>query len=163
MAESIPICAGDFQDEDMIQGAAQEHGEAGEDVAEAQQQEDAMEQAAVEEHGDAVQEAGAAAANEPPALVTVKVAWGTMWTCSCVECIDGSTSYSSFVPAEPHDEPRPHCLPSLLRRAPLAEPFRYAVELKRIQATCLNGKISTDEGAALEQVFSPYRPVGSHG
>jgi hypothetical protein len=94
---------------------------------------------------------------------TVKVAWGTMWTCCCVPCPDGSRRYSSFVPTGPHEEPHPHCLPSLLRKDPDTEPYPYAVELRNIHATCLNGKLSTEVGAALEQVFAPYRPVGSHG
>jgi hypothetical protein len=145
------------------------HAEAGgqEHEADAVEHAAANEQAGVAEQADAGQEealdAANAAADGPPAVETVKVAWGTMWTCCCVECQDGSTEYSSFVPTGPEEEPHPHCLPSLLRKDPAAEPFLYAIELKHVQATCLNGKVSFEGGAAPEQVFAPYRPVGSHG
>jgi hypothetical protein len=97
------------------------------------------------------------------AVETVKVTWGTMRTCYCAPCPDGSRGYSNFVPTGPDVEPHPHCLLSLLRKDLDTEPFRYAVELRHIHATNLNGKLSTQVSAALEQVSAPYRPVGSNG
>jgi hypothetical protein len=94
---------------------------------------------------------------------SMKLAWGKLWTCSALQCTGGSTEYSSYKPAAENGEPVPHCLPSLLTPEFDFPPIQYAVELKHIQATCLNGCIPIVPDGPRVPVFAPYRPVGSHG
>jgi hypothetical protein len=93
----------------------------------------------------------------------MKLAWGKLWTCSALQCTDGSTVYSSYKPAEGDGEPVPHSLPSLLAPEQNMPPIQYAVELRHIHAACLNGSIPIIEDGPLVPVYAPYRPVGSHG
>jgi hypothetical protein len=95
---------------------------------------------------------------------SVKVAWGKLWTCIALECPGGITEYTSYTPpVNPDEEPKPHSLPSLLTPEASEGAIQYAVELKYVQATCLNACMPLVGGAPLVQVFMPYRPVGSHG
>jgi hypothetical protein len=97
---------------------------------------------------------------------SVKVAWGKLWTCIALECPGGTTEHTSYTPPaadDPDEEPKPHYLPSLLTQEALGGAIQYALELKYVQATCLNGCIPLRNDAPLVQVFMPYRPVGSHG
>jgi hypothetical protein len=113
-------------------------------------------------------EDGAHAADALAAANEVKCAWGTMWTCSALECPGGTMHYSSFKAADPLQldgvpEHQVHAIPSLLCKDPDKPPFPYAALLKDIQATCANGRIPIVHDGANEQVFVPYRPVGRHG
>jgi hypothetical protein len=109
-------------------------------------------------------EDGAPAADSPAAANEIKCAWGTMWTCSALECPDGTMHYSSYKPADPLDgiQQQAHTIPSMLCKDTDKEPFQYVVLLKDIQATCARGRVPLGNGAN-ESVFVPYRPVGRHG
>jgi hypothetical protein len=96
-------------------------------------------------------------------VMSVKVAWGKLWSCYALQCTGGSTEYASYKPTPEIAEPEPHCLPSLLTPEPNKPPIQYAVELRHIQATCLNGCIPIVPDGPPVPVFAPYRPVGSHG
>jgi hypothetical protein len=116
--------------------------EAGQDpqVVEPHAVQDRGHQFAVENEGGARVAGAAAGANE------VKCAWGTMCTCSVMECPGDTTHYSSFKPADPQ---QPHCIPqnqthaipSLLCEDADRQPFPHVALPKDIQATCANGWI----------------------
>jgi hypothetical protein len=111
---------------------------------------------------------GAEAAGVAAGANEVKCAWGTMWTCSALECPGGTTHYSSFKPADPQQphvvpQNRTHAIPSLLCKDVDKQPFPYVALRKDIQATCANGWIPLVGNQDHEQVFVPYRPVGRHG
>ncbi len=113
-------------------------------------------------------EQGAAEVQLQADETTVKLAWGKLWTCGALDSPGGTTAYSSYKPPTPNNpgtDPQPHCLPSLLTQEGMDDAIQYAVELRYVQATCLNGRIplGVDVNGPHMQVFAPYRPVGSHG
>jgi hypothetical protein len=113
-----------------------------------------------QEQEQAVQ--GAAGAQEEADEVTVKLAWGKLWTCSALDSPGGTTAYSSYKPVAPNDpdaEPQAHCLPSLRTQEALDDAIQYAVELKHIQATCLNGRIPVAVGVDVDGPHMQVRAV----